>query len=171
MSASGGQLPVETVGEFSSLQPAKLTRTAKFGQKRPLNSPIHHQPIRMKTRKLLLGAFIFASLVAFGLWLRNEVRIDSCLDRGGRWDKTRRCAKALQSRTVARTPASGRCRPAATTAKFSICQPAMLARPAGFGHKPPVHLCTCAGNTMVRRGASPDADIVNHSASLTYPCT
>ena len=31
--------------------------------------------------------------------------------------------------------------------------------------------CTCAGNTMVRRGGSPDADIVNHAASLTYPCT
>ena len=31
--------------------------------------------------------------------------------------------------------------------------------------------CTCSGNTMVRRGDSPDADIVNHAASLTYPCT
>jgi hypothetical protein len=29
----------------------------------------------------------------------------------------------------------------------------------------------CAGNTMVRRGDSPDANIVNHAASLTYPCT
>ena len=43
----------------------------------------------MKTRKFLLGAFVLALLVAVGLWLRNEVRIDSCLDRGGRWDQER----------------------------------------------------------------------------------
>jgi hypothetical protein len=41
----------------------------------------------MKTRKLLLAAIVLALLVAVGLWLRNEVRIDSCLDRGGNWDK------------------------------------------------------------------------------------
>ena len=43
----------------------------------------------MKTRKRLLGAFMLALMVAVGLWLRDEVRIDSCLDRGGRWDKER----------------------------------------------------------------------------------
>ena len=53
------------------------------------NFPIHYRPIQMKTRKLLLGAFLLAFLVAVGLWLRNEVRIDSCLDRSGRWDKER----------------------------------------------------------------------------------
>lgn len=41
----------------------------------------------MKIRKLLLGVFVLALLVAVGLWLLNEVRIDSCLDRSGRWDK------------------------------------------------------------------------------------
>jgi hypothetical protein len=41
----------------------------------------------MKTQKILLGAFVLALLVSVGLWLRNEVRIDSCLDRGGRWDQ------------------------------------------------------------------------------------
>jgi len=40
----------------------------------------------MKTRKILLGASVLALLIAAGVWLRNEVRIDSCLDRGGRWD-------------------------------------------------------------------------------------
>lgn len=51
------------------------------------NSLVLYRPIRMKIRKLLLGVFVLALLVAVGLWLRNEVRIDSCLDRGGRWDK------------------------------------------------------------------------------------
>lgn len=41
----------------------------------------------MKLKKLLLGMLVFSVLVAVGLWLRNEVRIDSCFDRGGRWDK------------------------------------------------------------------------------------
>lgn len=43
----------------------------------------------MKTRKILFGAFVLALLVAGGLWLRNEMQIDSCLDRGGRWDQER----------------------------------------------------------------------------------
>ena len=60
--------------------------SAKIG---PSNPPIHYRSIRMKSRKLLPGAFVIAVLVAIGLWLRNEVRIDSCLDRGGRWDKER----------------------------------------------------------------------------------
>ena len=29
-------------------------------------------------------------LVATGFWLRSEIRIDSCLDRGGRWDEAKR---------------------------------------------------------------------------------
>jgi len=53
----------------------------------PSNSLIHHRPIRMKTGKLLFAAFVLASLVAVGLWLWSAMRIDSCLDRGGRWDK------------------------------------------------------------------------------------
>lgn len=40
----------------------------------------------MQIRKLLLWTFVFALLVVLGLWLRNEVRMDSCLDRGGKWD-------------------------------------------------------------------------------------
>lgn len=40
-------------------------------------------------RKLLLVAFVLALLVVVGLWLRNEGQIDSCLDRGGKWDEER----------------------------------------------------------------------------------
>ena len=47
------------------------------------------EPIQMKTRKILFGALVLALLVAGGLWLRNEMQIDSCLDRGGRWDQER----------------------------------------------------------------------------------
>jgi hypothetical protein len=43
----------------------------------------------MKIGKIILGRFVLALLVAVGLWLRNEVRIDSCLDRGGRWNQDR----------------------------------------------------------------------------------
>ena len=43
----------------------------------------------MNTKKFLLGAFVLALVVVVGLRLRNEVRIDSCLDRGGGWDKER----------------------------------------------------------------------------------
>jgi hypothetical protein len=43
----------------------------------------------MKINKLLLWTFLLALLVVPGLWLRSELRIDSCLDRGGRWDKNR----------------------------------------------------------------------------------
>lgn len=43
----------------------------------------------MQTKKLLLWAFLLAFLVVLGLWLRTEMRIDSCLDRGGRWDENR----------------------------------------------------------------------------------
>ena len=61
-------------------------QSAKSGLSNP---PILYLPVRMKTRKRLLGAFVLALMVAVGLWLRDEVRIDSCLDRGGRWDKER----------------------------------------------------------------------------------
>lgn len=47
------------------------------------------RPIRMKTRKLLRVTVLLVLLVAVGLWLRNELGIDSCLDRGGSWDKER----------------------------------------------------------------------------------
>jgi len=43
----------------------------------------------MKIRKILLGALVLALLVAVGLWVQNEVQVDSCLDRGGRWDQER----------------------------------------------------------------------------------
>ena len=43
----------------------------------------------MKTRKILLGVFVVALLVAVELWMQDEVQIDSCLDRGGKWDQER----------------------------------------------------------------------------------
>lgn len=43
----------------------------------------------MQIKKLLSFMFLLALLVLFVLWLRNEVRIDSCLDRGGRWDDSK----------------------------------------------------------------------------------
>jgi hypothetical protein len=59
------------------------------------SSSILHWPIRMKIRKLLLWSFVLALLLAVSLWLRNEARIDSCLDRGGRWDQEQeRCEGA-----------------------------------------------------------------------------
>lgn len=42
----------------------------------------------MKTIRILLGAFVLAILIAVGLWLRHQLRVDSCLDRGGRWVQT-----------------------------------------------------------------------------------
>jgi hypothetical protein len=45
--------------------------------------------IKMRTKKLLMSTFLLLLLAVLGLWLRNEVRIDRCLDHGGRWDGDR----------------------------------------------------------------------------------
>jgi hypothetical protein len=50
----------------------------------------------MQTRKLLFWTFVLALLVAGGLWLRNEAQIDSCLDRGGSWDKERQMCEGAK---------------------------------------------------------------------------
>jgi len=49
-----------------------------------------------------------------------------------------------------------------------VWQPDMLTLRSGSATS---HQCTCAGNTMVRRGDLPDADIIHQAASRTYPCT
>ena len=46
---------------------------------------------RLPMHRAILGtflrwSFLLALLFAVGCWLRYEWRIDSCLDRGGRWD-------------------------------------------------------------------------------------
>ena len=41
--------------------------------------------IEMKRRTVLVLAALFICVVAAGWWIRNELRIDSCLDNGGRW--------------------------------------------------------------------------------------
>jgi hypothetical protein len=51
----------------------------------------------MQIRKLLFLAFVLALLIAGGLWLRNEARIDSCLDRGGRWNEERQMCEGVSS--------------------------------------------------------------------------
>jgi hypothetical protein len=38
------------------------------------------------SRKLWATGLILAFVVGVGIWLAHELRIDSCLDRGGRWD-------------------------------------------------------------------------------------
>lgn len=45
-----------------------------------------HEGIAMKKHKIL--AIIIGVLVSFclGIWFVREMRIDSCLDRGGRWN-------------------------------------------------------------------------------------
>ncbi len=40
----------------------------------------------MKLDRLVRGLVLFVLVLAFGLWGRACVRIDSCLDRGGAWD-------------------------------------------------------------------------------------
>lgn len=44
----------------------------------------------MMKRPLIAGILLLAvALVAAGVWFGREVAIDSCLDRGGRWDYER----------------------------------------------------------------------------------
>lgn len=52
----------------------------------------------MKTRKILLGTFVLALLVAVALWLQSEMRIDSCLDRAAGGIKSGSGVKELRSR-------------------------------------------------------------------------
>lgn len=40
----------------------------------------------MNLKKLLLVAIALALGVLLALWLKAEVKIDSCLDLGGRWN-------------------------------------------------------------------------------------
>ena len=49
----------------------------------------------MKSKKILLGAFVLALLVTVGLWLQDVVRVDSCLDRGGKWDQERHICEGV----------------------------------------------------------------------------
>lgn len=69
-----------------------LSSMAGFGQK-PTLDPAPSSVINMRTKKRLLWMFLLALLVVVGLRLRNEVRIDSCLDRGGSWDENRQICK------------------------------------------------------------------------------
>lgn len=39
---------------------------------------------RIMAATLLAG--LVAALIAAGLWVKRELSIDSCLDRGGRWN-------------------------------------------------------------------------------------
>jgi hypothetical protein len=74
------------------LSGAAICYAGSEGQVQPeadaeFSSPL---PTNMEIGKLLRRAFLLTLLVVLGLWLRNEVRIDSCLDHGGRWDKDQR---------------------------------------------------------------------------------
>jgi hypothetical protein len=40
----------------------------------------------MRPKKLVLYGAALAVLAALGLWMRDAVRVDRCLDHGGRWD-------------------------------------------------------------------------------------
>ena len=40
----------------------------------------------MSSEKILRGAITLMISIALGLWLRHELKIDSCLDRGGAWN-------------------------------------------------------------------------------------
>jgi hypothetical protein len=40
----------------------------------------------MRQKKLVLYGAALAVLAALGLWMRDAVRVDRCLDHGGRWD-------------------------------------------------------------------------------------
>jgi hypothetical protein len=51
----------------------------------------------MQIKKLLFWTFVLALLLAGGLWLWTQVRIDSCLDRGGSWDKERQMCEGAAS--------------------------------------------------------------------------
>ena len=44
----------------------------------------------MKRRRIVrAGLALAACLMVAGLWLARQARIDTCLDRGGRWDHMR----------------------------------------------------------------------------------
>lgn len=39
-----------------------------------------------RLRNVLVALVFLAVAVGGGLWLEKQLRIDACLDRGGRWD-------------------------------------------------------------------------------------
>lgn len=45
-----------------------------------------HEGIAMKKNKTLTIIIGLLTIFCLGIWLAREMRIDSCLDRGGRWN-------------------------------------------------------------------------------------
>jgi len=51
----------------------------------------------MRPSRLTLFIVMLAVLAMLGLWVRNVMKIDSCLDRGGKWDERRQiCEGAVE---------------------------------------------------------------------------
>jgi hypothetical protein len=53
----------------------------------------------MRPKTAMLAAVALASMAALALWFHHEIRVDSCLDRGGRWDHGRRACDGAEVRT------------------------------------------------------------------------
>jgi hypothetical protein len=52
----------------------------------------------MQPRKFVLCACLLVLLIVLGLRLRQEMRIDSCLDSGGRWNETQRVCEGVKGK-------------------------------------------------------------------------
>lgn len=49
---------------------------------------------KLSMNKLWISLLSLALIVTIGLWVKNQIEIDSCLDLGGRWDyKNNECEK------------------------------------------------------------------------------
>jgi len=55
----------------------------------------------MRPRRLALFIFVLSALLMLGLWVRNEMKTDRCLDRGGKWDERRQICEGAVELVVA----------------------------------------------------------------------
>lgn len=42
--------------------------------------------VKLRRRTVFLAAVLTATAIGSGLWVERQLRIDACLDGGGRWD-------------------------------------------------------------------------------------
>lgn len=49
----------------------------------------------MRTKKIMVGLVIILGVIASVIWFARELKIDRCLDQGGRWNYTEEICEGI----------------------------------------------------------------------------